>query len=310
MGFLSRLHGLTIDSLLAAEIVTADGQIRIVDATQDPALFWAIRGGGGNFGVVTRFRYRLAPVPQVYGGLLVLPATPRTLSELVAAGREADAALTVIANVMPAPPLPVIPRASHGGLVIAARVCFVGDPAEGHDALRAFRSIASPVADLLRPQQYPDLLEEAPDRGHRPAVKTMFLDRVDEPVAATMLAHLGRARSWLRLVQVRVLGGAIGRVAADATAYAHRDAGILVNLVHGDEPGLAVASRWTRDLAEALDQGHDGAYVNFLGPDDDRVGAAYPGATLTRLRQVKADHDSANLFRGNVNITPSSRPGE
>lgn len=305
IGFLSRLHGLTIDSVLAAEVVTADGQVRTVDAGHDPDLFWAIRGGGGNFGVVTKFRYRLASVPDVYGGMLMLPATPSSISQLAAASDEAGDELTVIANIMPAPPLPVLPAAVHGRLVIVARICYAGDAVHGEAALRPFRRIGTPVLDMVQPMPYPALLEEAPDRGQRPAIKTMFIDRIDESVAATMLDHLDSAQSVLRLVQIRVLGGAISRVPADATAYAHRSSRILVNLVHGAERDELAARRWTRDLADALYQGDDGAYVNFLGPDDDhRVDAAYPPRTLARLRRTKDAYDPANLFRHNVNISP------
>lgn len=306
IGFLGRLHGLTIDNVVAAEIVTADGTIRTVDASREPELFWAIRGGGGNFGVVTRFCYRLARIDRVYGGLLVLPATPGTISELVDASTQAVDAVTTIANILPAPPLPGLPEEVHGRPVIAARICYAGDPRDGERVLRPLRELGGPVADLLGPMRYADLLEEAPDRGQSPAIRTMFLDRVDMSVATTMLDHLRRDGSWLRLVQIRVLGGAIDRVAADATAYAHRASPILVNLVHGTERSAIAARQWTRDLADALYQGYDGAYVGFLGPDEEhRVAAAYPGETLARLRRVKAAYDAANIFRNNVNIAPA-----
>jgi hypothetical protein len=133
----------------------------------------------------------------------------------------------------------------------------------------------------------------------------MFIEHLDAGVAANMLEHLRRVSSWLRLMQFRVLGGAISRVPADATAYAHRSSKILVNMVHGAEADAAAANRWTHEVARDLYQGDDGAYVNFLGPDDSRqVAAAYPAATLTKLRRVKAVYDPTNLFRNNVNITP------
>ena len=302
MGFLSRREGLTIDNLLAAEIVTADGQIRTVDACHDPDLFWAIRGGGGNFGVVTRFRYRLTALPEIYGGLLVLPATPSTIAELAAVCAAADEGLTVIANVMPAPPLPFLPPDLVGTLVVLARVCYAA-PTAGEEGVRQLREVATPLADLLQPMPYAALFDqEAPDRGMRPAIKTMFLDHIDEPVAATMLDHLARGMSWLRVVQFRVLGGAVSRVAENATAYGHRASPILVNLIHG-EPDEAWANRWVHVLARDLYQGIEGGYVNFLGPDEaNRVETAYPPRTLARLRSIKATHDPTNLFRSNVNI--------
>jgi hypothetical protein len=285
-------------------IVTANGEIRTIDAEHDPELFWAIRGGGGNFGVVTRFQYRLVSVPEIYGGVLVLPATARTISDLAAACAEADDGLTVIANIMPAPPLPFLPEDLAGTLVVIARVCYSGPAASA--TVQSLRGITPPIADLLQPMPYAALFaEEAPDRGQRPAIKTMFIEHVDTAVAATILEHPCRATSWLRLVQFRVLGGAISQVPADATAYAHRSSKILVNLVHGAEPDPATASRWTREVARDLYQRDDGAYVNFLGPDDThQVASAYPGQTLTKLRRVKAAYDPTNLFRNNVNITP------
>jgi FAD/FMN-containing dehydrogenase len=139
IGFLSRLHGMTIDNVAAAEIVTADGRVRTIDHEREPDLFWAIRGGGGNFGVVTRFRYRLATVPDVYGGPLILPATPATIAQLASACADADDELTVIANVMPAPSMPFIPPALQSEVVIMAKVCYAGDLQNAEEAVRPLR---------------------------------------------------------------------------------------------------------------------------------------------------------------------------
>jgi FAD/FMN-containing dehydrogenase len=139
----------------------------------------------------------------------------------------------------------------------------------------------------------------------RPALQTRFLRQLDESTAAVVLDRLATARSWLRLVQFRVLGGAVAAVRADETAYAHRAAPILATILHGDEQDPAFADRWTRRVAADLDQGIAGAYVNFLGPRDaSRADLAYPGTTLRRLRQIKAAHDPHNVFRHNINITP------
>src|SRR3954451_1577905 len=167
IGFLVRKHGLTIDSLLAAEIVTADGRLRRVDAETEPDLFWALRGGGGNFGVVTRLKYRLHPIDTVLGGLLVLPATPEVIAGFVA---EADAApdeLSTIANVMAAPPLPFVPERLHGSPVVMASIVYAGDMETGRRAVAPLRALAEPVADLLRAMRYPELFPDQP--GHRPA---------------------------------------------------------------------------------------------------------------------------------------------
>jgi FAD binding domain/Berberine and berberine like len=307
IGFLSRLYGMTIDNVLAAEIVTADGRVHTIDHEHEPDLFWAIRGGGGNFGVVTKFRYRLATVRQVYGGTLILPATPATISRLVQVCAEADDALTVIPTVMPAPPMPVIPAEMQGQIVIEAVVCYAGDSGQAEEALRPLREIATPVLDMVQPMPYAALLdEETPVRGHPVAVRTRFLDHIDEAVGATILEGLNRSDSWLRFVQFRVLGGAISRVALDATAYAHRKAPIMAIVARVLEDDELAARQWAEALAEALYQGDDGAYINFFGPHDgDRIEAAYPGETLARLRRIKATYDPMNLFRNNDNITPA-----
>jgi hypothetical protein len=307
IGFLSRLHGMTIDNVLAAEIVTADGRVQTIDHEHEPDLFWAIRGGGGNYGVVTKFRYRLASVPQVYGGPLILPATPATISRLAQACAEADDALTVIPTVMPAPPMPFLPAEIQGQMVIMAEVCYAGDLEQAEDALRPLREITTPVMDMVQPMPYAALLdEEAPVRGHPMAIRNMFLDHIDESVGATILEGLDRSDSWLPLVHFRVLGGAISRVAPDATAYAHRKSPIMVFVARPLEDDVLAARQWTEELATALYQGDDGAYVNFFGPHDgDRIEAAYPGETLTRLRRIKATYDPTNLFHNNENITPA-----
>jgi hypothetical protein len=138
------------------------------------------------------------------------------------------------------------------------------------------------------------------------AVRTKFLDHIDEAVGATILEGLNHSDSWLRFVQFRVLGGAISRVAPDATAYAHRNAPIMAIVARALEDDELAARQWTEELAEALYQGDDGAYINFFGPHDgDRIEAAYPGKTLARLRRIKATYDPTNLFRNNDNITPA-----
>jgi hypothetical protein len=307
IGFLSRRYGMTIDNLLAAEIVTADGRVHTIDHEHDPELFWAIRGGGGNYGVVTKFRYRLARVPQVYGGPLILPATPATISRLAQACVEADDALTVIPTVMPAPPMPFIPAEMHGQIVINAVVCYAGESGQAEEALRPLREIATPVMDLVQPMPYAALMdEEVPFRGQTVALRAMFEDHIDESVGATILEGLNRSDSWLRFVQFRVLGGAISRVAPEATAYAHRKSPIMMIVARVFEDDELAARRWTEELATELYQGDDGAYINFFGPHDgDRIDAAYPGETLARLRRIKATYDPTNLFRNNENITPA-----
>jgi FAD/FMN-containing dehydrogenase len=307
VGYLVRKHGLTIDSLLSADVVTADGRVLLVDERSHPDLFWAIRGGGGNFGVVTRLRYRLSPVDGATGGMLVLPATPETIVGFVEAADRAPEDLSTIANVMPAPPLPFVPREHHGRLVLLATLFHAGPSGEAQTALAPFRALAEPVADLLRPMSYeeiypPENVEFRPFTSGR----TMFIDQIDGTTAAEILGRLSASTAQIRVAQLRVLGGAMARVPAEATAFAHRTRRIMVNLaavyMNGDEAPAHEA--WLDQFAGSLRQDR-AAYVNFLGDEgEERVRDAYPGPTWERLREVKRHYDPDNLFHVNHNIPP------
>ena len=179
VGFLVRKHGLTIDSLLAAEIVTADGRLRRVDAQTEPELFWALRGGGGNFGVVTRLQYRLHAVDTIVGGLLVLPATPDVIAGFVAEAEAAPDELTTIANVMLAPPLPFVPEERHGSPVVMATMIYAGDVEAGQRTVAPFRALAEPVADLLRPMKYPEMYPDEQEHRRVAVARTTFAGSVD-----------------------------------------------------------------------------------------------------------------------------------
>jgi FAD/FMN-containing dehydrogenase len=310
VGYLSRAYGLTIDDLLAAEIVTADGEIVEVDADTDPDLFWAIRGGGGNFGVATRFKFRLHELESVVGGILILPATPEVVSGFVAAAEAAPDGLSTIANVMPAPPMPFVPAEHHGRLVVMGLLCFAGPAEAGERALAPFRALAEPLADLVRPMAYPEIYPPEPEGFHPTAIgHTMFVDRVDDELAGTVLERLDASDASMRVTQLRVLGGAIARVPAEATAYAHRGSRIMANVAsfYDGPEDRPVREAWVNELAARLRQDDAGAYVNFLGDDGAaRIRAAYPDATWDRLTAIKAAYDPTNLFRNNQNIAPAS----
>jgi FAD/FMN-containing dehydrogenase len=311
VGYLVRKYGLTIDNLLAAEVVTADGQIRHVDEQTHPDLFWAIRGGGGNFGVLTRFKFKLHEVPQVVGGMLILPATPETIAGFIAASEAAPEELSGIGNVMSAPPMPFLPPEAHGKLVIMAFLVYAGDAEAGQRALAPFRSLATPITDMLKPMSFPEIYppEEGGDAYHPVAVaRTMFLDQIDLDVAKTILEHLQASTAMMKVAQLRVLGGAMARVPVDATAFAHRKSKIMVNLaaLYQNPEDKPAHEAWAAEFAEAIKQSDEGAYVNFLG-DEDEAGlhAAYPGSTWDRLAEIKARYDPTNLFRLNQNIAPA-----
>jgi FAD/FMN-containing dehydrogenase len=310
VGLLVRRYGLTIDHLLAAEIVTADGSVFLVDEDHEPDLFWAIRGGGGNFGVATRFRFRLHEVPRILGGMLFLPATPEVVASFLA---EADAApdeVSTIANVMTAPPMPFIPEEAHGRPLIMAMIAYAGDPEAGERALAPFRTLATPLADLVRPMSYPELfLEPEGEEEYHPlaASYTGFADAIGAEVAAEIIEHLEEPVGMMRVAQLRRLGGAMARVPNDATAFAHRDQPIMVNVgnLFLDAAERPASQAWVDGTVDVIGRSAAG-YSNFLGDDGpERVRAAYPGATWDRLRSIKARYDPTNLFRMNQNIPPA-----
>jgi FAD/FMN-containing dehydrogenase len=308
VGYLVRKHGLTVDSLLAAELVTADGRLLHTDAETHPELFWAIRGGGGNFGVATRLKFRLHPLDGIVGGLLLLPATAQVIADFMAATEAAPEELSGIAAVMPAPPMPFVPADRHGQLVIMAMLCWAGDAEAGQRALAPFRDLAEPIADLLQPMPYAGMFPPEEGEFHPTAVAhTMFMDTVDRQAADAIVEQLEASDAPVRVVQLRALGGAMARVPAEATAFAHRHSRIMVN-VAAFYDGPADRDRrqtWVDGVAAALHQRDDGAYVNFLGDEGpDRVRAAYPGPTWDRLVEVKRRYDPGNLFRRNQNIPP------
>jgi hypothetical protein len=310
VGYLVRKHGLTIDCLLAADVVTADGQLLRVDAEHHPDLFWAIRGGGGNFGVATRFKYRLHEVPSVVGGMLILAATAESIASFIAEAEAAPDELSTIANVMTCPPMPFVPEEHHGRIVILAMMAYAGETEAGERAVAPFRTLATPIVDMLKPMPYPEMYPPDDDSYHPTAVaRTMFVETIDRDVAATIVEYLEASDASLRVAQLRVLGGAMARVPADATAYAHRTNRIMVNVAafYDGPDDKPVREAWVAEFAAALHQGDPAAYVNFLADEGEaRVRAAYPDSTWDRLAEIKRRYDPANLFRLNQNIPPAS----
>jgi FAD/FMN-containing dehydrogenase len=313
VGYLVRKYGLTIDSLLAAEVVTADGQQLHVDHKDHPDLFWAIRGGGGNFGIATRFKFQLHEVPSVVGGMLILPAAPETIAGFIAESQAAAEELSGIGNVMVAPPMPFLPPEVHGKLIIMALLVYAGDAAAGERALAPFRALATPLADMLKPMSYAEIYPpEEGAEGYHPvaASHTMFVDQIDRSVAETIVDRLQSSTAAMSVAQLRVLGGTMARVPVDATAYAHRNSRIMVNLaaLYNQPEERAAHEAWVAEFASALRQSDRGAYVNFLGADGEaRIRAAYPGTTWDRLVEIKSRYDPTNLFRLNQNIPPAAK---
>ena len=309
IGYLVRKYGLTIDDLLAADIVTADGQSLRVDAETHPDLFWAIRGGGGNFGVATRFQFRLHELDTVVGGMLLLPATPDTIASFIAEAEAAPDELSTIANVMPAPPMPFVPTEHHGKLVIMALMVHAGGGQAGERAIAPFKAIATPIVDMVRQMRYPEIYPPDDPNYHPVAAnRTMFVNTINRSVAETILDYLQRSTALMRVAQLRVLGGAMARVPNDATAFAHRKSRIMVNVaaLYERPDEQATHESWVGKFAAALRQDDGGAYVNFLGDEGEaRIRVAYPGTTWDRLAAIKRRYDPTNFFRLNQNIPPA-----
>ena len=313
IGFLVRKFGMTIDSVLAADVVTADGRLRRVDAEHEPDLFWAIRGGGGNFGVVTRILFRLNPLPHFTGGMLILPATPETLAAFVAAALASPGELSTIANIMATPPMPFLPAGVHGRLAILASMAFAGEDDAAKQAIAPFRAIATPYADMVKPVPYVTMYPpEDPNQRPTMIARTMLLSSLDAKRARMLCEYLSRPHATMRAAQVRVLGGAMSRVPADATAFAHRSKQILINIAafYNGDVDREAQQAWVEEFTGAIQPRDDGAYVGFLAQDGPaRIRSAYPDRTWERLARIKSKYDPTNLFRLNQNIAPATPRG-
>jgi FAD/FMN-containing dehydrogenase len=306
IGYLVRKYGMTIDDLLAAEIVTAEGNCLHVDAESHPDLFWAIRGGGGNFGVATRFKFRLHDVDRVYGGMLFMPASPDAIAALVEETVTAPDELSAMVNVMKAPPMPFIPDEYHGRPVVMVLLAHCGDIQEGQEVVDRLRKIATPLSDMARPMPYVDVYPPEEEGFHPVAAsRTMFTENIDRDAAVSILEHLEASSAFMAVAHLRALGGAMARVPADATAFTHRDRTLLANVaaLYAGPEQKEEHEAWVADLSADIG-GAPGAYAGFLGEDGTkRIQEAYPGSMWDRLVEVKRRYDPDNVFRWNHNIT-------
>jgi FAD/FMN-containing dehydrogenase len=308
VGYLLRKYGMTIDNLLAAEIVTANGELLHIDADTHPDLFWAVRGGGGNFGVVTRFKFRLHEVDAIVGGMMILPATAAVIAGFIAEAEAAPDELSTIANVMLAPPMPFLEEEHHGRPIIMALMAWAGEVEAGELVMDRFRALATPIVDMVKAMPYPEIYPPDDEEYHPIAAgRTMFIDSVDEEIAGSILDYLATSSAMMKVAQLRVLGGAMSRVPVDATAFAHRNSPILVNLaaVYGDPDEAYIHEPWVAEFASLLQGKDSGAYVGFLDEGEGSIHRAYPGPTLDRLKAVKRRYDPANLFHFNQNVSPN-----
>ncbi len=313
-GWLSRQHGLTCDNLIGADVVLADGSLVHASDDEHPDLFWALRGGGGNFGVVTAFEYRLHRVgPEVYSGLVVYPldravGVMRRYREFVATLGDDTAVWAVLRK---APPLPFLPDEVHGTGILALAVFHGGDPDEGRRILEPVSGFDTPVGAHVGAQPFTDwqqTFDPLLTPGARNYWKSHNFTEVSDGLVEVLVEYGGSVPSPHCEIFLGQLGGATTRVAPDATAYPHRDAEFVAN-VHArweTAPEDAACITWAKDFYEAARPfATGGVYVNFLSEDeDDRVASAF-GGNLERLERIKATYDPDNRFRVNQNIRPA-----
>jgi FAD/FMN-containing dehydrogenase len=313
-GWTTRKFGLTIDNLISADVVTADGKLVRASETENPDLFWALRGGGGNFGVVTSFEFELHPLgPEVLSGLVVHPLekAPELLPEFRRIAKQAPDELTTWVVMRKAPPLPFLPAEWHGKEVLIFAACYSGDMKEGEKAMKALRGLGKPIADVVSPHPFA-AWQAAFDPLLTPGARNYWKshDFADLPDAAinVILDAVRQLPSPECEVFIAHVGGAMARVAANATAWPNRDAHFIMN-VHTrwrDKAQDQGCIAWARHLFEAAAPFASGSvYVNFM-PDDekDRVEKAY-GTNYRRLAEIKRRYDPGNLFRMNQNIRPA-----
>lgn len=315
IGNLLRKCGATVDNLIGADVVTADGQLIHASESEHPDLFWALRGGGGNFGVVTEFEYRLHPVgPVVTGGLIAFPVAEaeRVLDWWRTTMADAPDDVQIAAVFLTAPPAPFVPEPLHFQPLIALLVCHAGPLDQGEGLLRELRGGLSPVLDLAGPIPYAalqTLLDEPTAHGQYFYLKGGNLpDFNDEPLA--IIRQWSSAMpSPFSVVVLVPYGGAVARVGETDTAFGHRDAAYSISIfpTWRDPSQTDVNLTWARDFYAAIEPHLHGAYVNELGDaGEGSVRAAYPESVYGRLTEVKRQYDPTNFFRLNQNIKPAS----
>ena len=313
-GWLTRRHGLSIDNLMSATVVTADGLVREASATSEPELFWALRGGGGNFGVVTSFVFKLHPVgPEVYAGLVVYPVAQAR--QVLRAWRDfcavAPDELSVWTVLRKAPPLPFIPEAAHGTDVVIFPLVHCGDIDAGMRAAAPVLQFGEPLASALGPTPYAGFqgaFDPLLAPGQRNYWKSNNFSTLSDAALEVVMAAATRLPGPQCEIFVAQLGGAMARVEPEATAFVGRDARFIMN-VHGrwsDASDDERVRRWARQTFEEASHHATGSgYVNFLTEDEaERVAASY-GQNHARLQDLKRRYDPANLFRMNLNIAPA-----
>jgi len=315
LGWLIRKHGLACDNLVSVDVVTADGQLLTASETQNQDLFWGIRGGGGNFGVVTSFEFRVHPAGTVLAGLLVHPMAKA--KEALQFWRDYEATapeeFTAGAALLTAPPAPFVPEELHGAPACGIVGVYCGDIDTGEKAIRPLRDFGPPVADIFQPMPYTAaqaMLDDMFPSGYRNYWKSSILKGLSDDAIDTMLAHFAQVPSPMTLVILEHNGdGAMDRVDASETAFGHRDwsYNFLITSIWADAADDEKNIEWTRAFWEAVQPfSRDAVYVNYLDQEgEERVKDAYAPQTYERLVNLKNKYDPTNLFRINQNIKPT-----
>jgi FAD/FMN-containing dehydrogenase len=314
LGWLMRQHGLTCDNVLSADVVTADGEFLRASADEHSDLFWGLRGGGGNFGVVTSFEYRLHLVgPIVLAGVIVYPAASarevlRFYRDYIAAAPDE---LTTIVVLRMAPPAPFLPVSVYGKPVVVIGACYAGRVEEGERALATLRRFGEPLVDLIRPTPYAShqaLFDPTAPHGLSYYWKSEYLPPLSDALIDTLMEHAWRVETPESYTIMFHLGGAVGRQDAEGSAFEDRRAthAAVIDAVWSEPERASACVAWTRTFWEAMRPYSTGRiYVNFLGEEgQDRVRAAYGDAKYERLRVLKRKYDPTNFFRVNQNIRP------
>jgi FAD/FMN-containing dehydrogenase len=312
-GWLSRKYGMTVDNLESAEVVTAAGEVVRASADEHPDLFWALRGGGGNFGVVTRFTFRLHHVgPGVLSGLIVYPLSQakHVLERYRDFAAKAPDELSAWAVLRAAPPLPFLPPEAHGMGILAIGLLYAGDPKRGEALIEPLRELGTRVGEHVGMQPYvawQQTFDPLLTAGARNYWKSHNLTTIGDGLIDVVVQYAGKLPTPQCEIFIAALGGATARPAPESTAYAHRNAKFVMN-VHGrwnDAADDARGTGWARDFFQAAAAfATGGTYVNFMTADEGDRGRAAYGSNYDRLAQVKRQYDPSNLFRVNQNIQP------
>jgi len=313
IGWVMRRHGLTIDQLTGVELVTADGDVVRADEDENAELFWAVRGGGGNFGVVTSFDFRLVPLgPQVFAGLVLWPA--EQAEAVLRFHRDwladcSDDLMTILVQRL-APPLPVVPPEIVGKPVIGVAGCWAGDVEAGERAFAPLRRLGSPVVDVFGPKPFLDhqqMFNPSFRHGCWYYVRSCDVASLEDGVIEVVAERGRQITSPVTSIALWQMGGAVSRVGDDATAFNGRQAGFTFNINGNTETGdgFEEQRQWARDYWSALEPWHQSVYVNFLMEEgEERVQEAYGEQKYARLKEVKRRYDPTNVFHFNQNIRP------